>query len=424
MRQAKKVRTTIKYIFLSIVLILGSICVPQTTALAASAAVNLSLSTENVEVDSTFSVVLTVQASEEIGNLQCYLSFDSKVLKFVSGGANVTGGNGVVMISDKDSADESTSKKYSMKFKAIKSGESTLWIEENASITCLLDDTTMSVSCNQLLFQITDPESVSDDTTLAKLLVSSGKLSPEFSSDVKKYKMEVDQMINQISVNAVPSDEKSTVSITGNTKLQTGDNTVKITVTAPSGNKAVTKIIITKKGSKVIDDEKTGDDPKSDTIQNAGVMATEDEAGNRFLSEELRLQIISLEDESLLPENYEKTTIVLNGLPITVYNWKYDLNSDNLLVYGMNQDGETGLYQYNRANNTLTKYTKVSEPIDTKVSTTSAELENTVSPATSYMIVICILAGACIVLTILLVLQKMKASNVHSNPNEKEDDFF
>jgi len=231
-------------------------------------------------------------------------------------------------------------------------------------------------------------------------------------------------MINQISVNAVPSDEKAAVSITGNTKLQTGDNTVKITVTAPSGDKAVTKIIITKKGSKVIDDEKTGDDPKSDTIQNAGVMATEDEAGNRFLSEELRLQIISLEDESLLPENYEKTTIVLDGLPITVYNWKYDLNSDNLLVYGMNQDGETGLYQYNRANNTLTKYTKVSEPTDTKVSTTSAELENTVSSATSYMIVICILAGACIVLTILLVLQKMKASNVHSNPNEKEDDFF
>ena len=423
MNQTKKVRTSIKYIFLSIALILGNIFVPHTTALAASAAVNLSLSTENVEVDSTFSVVLTVQASEEIGNLQCYLSFDSDVLKFVSGGANVTGGNGVVMISDKDSTDESTTKKYSMKFKAIKAGESTLWIEENASITCLLDDTTMSVSCNQLLFQITDPESVSDDTTLAKLLVSSGKLSPDFSKDRKKYKMEVEPTINQISVNAVPTDGNATVSISGNTKLQTGNNTVKITVTAPSGDKAVTKIVVTKKESKVTQEE-TLSEKTSDTIQNAGVTASEDEAGNRFLSEELRLQIIPLEDESLLPENYEKTTIVLDGLPITVYNWKYDLNSDNLLLYGMNQDGDTGLYQYNRANNTLTKYSQVKDAAETKESTTSAELENTVSPETSYMIIICLLAGACIVLTILLVLHKMKVSNIHSNSNEKEDDFF
>ena len=423
MKRAKKVRK-ISYIFLLMTWIIGSVCMPVKKALATSAAVNLSLSTENVVIGSTFSVVLTVEASEEIGNFECNLSFDTDALQFVSGGAYVTGGNGLVLISDMDSSNDSISKKYSMKFKAIKGGETTIRMDEDVSISCALDDTKMSVSCNQLLLNITDPERISDDTSLSKLLVSSGNLSPKFSSNVKKYKMEVEYNINQISVKAMPSDEKATISVSGNTNLKAGDNTVNITVTAPSGDKAVTKIIVSKKDSENSEKQvKTKEKKQDNVIQSTGVTAYEDERGNRFLSEELRLQIVSLEDESLLPDDYEKTTIVMDGLPITVYTLRYDMNSDNLLVYGMNQDGETALYQYNRENNTLTKYMGINEVVVKQDTVTSDDMEKTTSATISFLIIICILAIACISLTIALVFQLIKAKSIN-NKNIKEDDFF
>ncbi|MFA9465516.1 MAG: cadherin-like beta sandwich domain-containing protein [Velocimicrobium sp.] len=412
------------YICCFMVCLLEIVCVPPKEVLAASAAVNLSLSTENVVVDSTFSVVLSVEASEEIGNLDCYLSFDTKVLQFVSGGAYVTGGDGLIMISDDDATTTSTSKKYSMKLKAIKGGETTIRIDDDVNITCALDDAKMSLSCNQLLFDITDPERVSDDTTLTKLLISCGELSPKFSPMVKKYTIAVDQTVNQIAINAVPSDENATVSVSGNTSLEIGKNTIKITVTAPSGDKEVTKLIVTKQESTVIKDEEAAES-KADTIQNTGVTAFEDESGSRFLFEELRVQVISLEDESLLPKNYEKTTIVMDGLPITVYTSKDNLSSDILLVYGMNQDGETGLYQYNRANNTLTKYQNEAK--------TESETERTIASnwkeqdkdleKTSFVLIICILAILCIVLSVVLAFLIIKL-NGQGKKKQKEDDFF
>lgn len=406
-------------VFLFLIWIAGVFCLPGQKALAASAAVNLSLSTEKVAVGDTFWVVLTVEASEEIGAFNCYLSFDNGALRFVSGGNYATGGEGLVLISDKDSAD-SASRKYAMKFKAVSAGETTIQVENDVKVTCVLDDTEMSVSSNQLLFEITDPERADDNTALAKLKVSSGELSPKFSRQVRKYKMEVAPNISQVAVNAAPADEKATVSITGNTKLKDGKNTIKITVTAPSGDQAVTKIVVTKKQPEAIKEE-TADDTQ-ETVIPAGVTAYEDEAGNRFLSEQLRVQVLPLEDESLLPANYEKTTIVIDGLPITVYTFSYNLDSERLLVYGMNQNGEAGLYQYNRATRTLAKYEAASGEADGQPNTPSQTTATPLSASASYLIAICVLAALCIILTILLVFQKLK--NVHIEEKEREDDFF
>lgn len=422
MKQTKKRRRS-RAVFLFLIWIACIICLPGQKALAASAAVNLSLSTEEVAVGDTFWVVLTVEASEEIGNVQCYLSFDSGALRFISGGSYATGGSGLVLISDKDGEEsDSASRKYSLKFKAIGAGETTVQIENDVKISCALDDAGMSISSNQLLFEITDPERISDNTALSKLLVSSGELSPKFSRKVKRYKMEVAHNINQIAVNAAPADENAMVSITGNTKLKDGKNTVTLTVTAPSGDQAVTKIVVTKK-SPLSAGEETADNPQ-DTIAigPTGVTAHEDEAGNRFLSEQLRLQVLPLEDESLLPANYEKTTIVIDGLPITVYTFSYDLDSDKLLVYGMNQNGETGLYQYNRAAKTLTKYEAVSGDTDGQQKTQSQADAKAPSAAASYLIAIAILAALCVILTILLVFQKIKNAKIEEKENET--DYF
>lgn len=430
MKRNKKV-FEIFNIFLMMILVSGSICWPATKAKAASAAINLSLSSESIEVDNTFSVVLSVEASEEIGTFSCFLSFDTDMLEFVSGGAYVTGGNGLVLISDENSESETASKKYSMKFKALKSGETTLWVDEDVQISCALDGAAMSVSNNQLLFEIVDPDQISGNTNLKSLTVSTSKLSPEFSKEVKKYTMKIPALIEQISVNPEPQDPEATVSVSGNQKLKTGKNTVKITVTAPNGDQSVTKIIVTREDNSNVNDtekEKETEENETDTltnnIENTGVIASEDDAGNRFLTEELRIQILPLEDESILPENYIKTTIVLDGLPITVYTWKFDFNTDVLLIYGMNQDGETGLYEYSRSMNTLSPYDGViGNDQDSQNTVTEAEETTHSSKVVSMLVIIVILGIALIIVSIALVLQLMKKDG-KSKRYEKEDDFF
>lgn len=76
----------------------------------------------------------------------------------------------------------------------------------------------------------------STDNTLADLKISDGKLSPEFQSSITKYAVTVDYSVESLAVTATPKHKKAKVSsISGNSKLEVGDNTVKVTVKAENG---------------------------------------------------------------------------------------------------------------------------------------------------------------------------------------------
>ncbi len=422
-----RVKGKIIPVILIVVLCLGSICTQDVKVLAASAAMNLALSEENILVDNTFSVVLTIESSEDIGDVETFLSFDRAMLQFVSGGAFTSEGEGMVLISDKDSGESGLRKKYSIKFKAIKGGETTIGISKNPLVYCALDGVQMSVSNNQLIFEIVDPERISDDAQLDELTIFPGKLSPEFKNTIHKYTAEVDNKEEKIAVHTKPSDDKATVSIKGNTKLKVGENKVKITVTAPSGAKETVTIVVTRKEAEITGGaEGTGEDGSIDGVEvknipPAGVYATEDDFGNRFLAETIEVKILPLEDDTLLPQDYEKTTIVMDGLPITVYCWKYNLDSDILLVYGENQDGIVGFYQYNRLYKTLKPYNGVAQedniPVTSEVEENARE-DGYKRQILQMGILTAVFGTACIGLTIGLVFQIIRKRE------EKEEDFF
>lgn len=397
---------------------------------AASAAVNLRISAQEVMVDDTFSVVLSVESSEAIGAFSCYLSFDSDVLQFVSGGAFVTGGTGLIMISDEGSSEEeTTNKKYSMKLKAIKGGETSIWVDEDVSVTCALDDAPMSVSCNQLLFSITDPERISDITALQNITVSQGSLDPAFDPTCKKYQLTIPASADQIEIKATPMDEDASVMITGNEELLDG-SVITITVTAPSKDQEVTTIRVKKK-----EENDEANSPKEEQVQETtdptigkvGVSAARDEKENIFLTEELRVQILPLQDESLLPQDYIKTTIVKDGVSIPVYTKKSELDSDVLLLYGMNQEGETGFYSYNRRADTLTRVEALSKEFNQRQEESTlnngSKQEGSLQTSSSYLIAV--LAVLCMILSVVLAYVLIRFRNQrYTDKNEKgEDDF-
>lgn len=91
-----------------------------------------------------------------------------------------------------------------------------------------------------------DDETKSDNTNLKSLKVDVEGLSPEFDKNITEYYLIVDLTIEEVNVEAVPEDEKSKITITGNSDLQEGENTVKILVKAENGNTKTYTINITK----------------------------------------------------------------------------------------------------------------------------------------------------------------------------------
>lgn len=91
-----------------------------------------------------------------------------------------------------------------------------------------------------------DDETKSDNTNLKSLKVDVEGLSPEFDKNITEYYLIVDLTIEEVNVEAVPEDKNSKITITGNSDLQEGENTVKILVKAENGNTKTYTINITK----------------------------------------------------------------------------------------------------------------------------------------------------------------------------------
>lgn len=91
-----------------------------------------------------------------------------------------------------------------------------------------------------------DEDTKSDNTNLKSLKVDVEGLSPEFDKNITEYYLIVDLTVEEVNVEAVPEDENSKITITGNTDLQEGENTVKILVKAENGNTKTYTINITK----------------------------------------------------------------------------------------------------------------------------------------------------------------------------------
>lgn len=428
MGQNKK-RNRIFYTVFLPMLVLCGILLFGIRAGAVSAAMNLTVSKEEIELYDTFSVVLTIESSEDVGDVDACISFDSDKLEFISGGAFVTGGDGVVLILDKDSGIESAEKKYTMKFKAKKNGEAGIWIE-TSSLYAALDGIKMSVSRNQLLLQIgrqneepaedDSQKNASKDNSLKKLFVSPGTLEPEFAKDVRRYEITVEPDTKKLEIGTELSNKNAKVEIIGNTGLIAGENTVQIKVTAPSGDVSTTTIQVHKPaGTKK---ETDSDEEEGTSLEKVkiGISAEETEEGEICITEFTRITVTKIEDSSIVPKGYEKTSIIMDGFPVTAYTPAYDLTSDVLLLYGRNQEGMEGFYEYNRKEKTLVPYMVKSEG---QAKSQQAAQTRSSSVTFTVIAIIAILTIICMALSVALILQKFRAK-AKKDSQEEDDEFF
>lgn len=263
-------------------------------AAAASATVSLSASKNNPEKGEEFYVVIKIESSAEIGEVEMYLNYDTKALKFITGGTIATKENKLIHLKDTIS-DDSQVKKYSLSFTARKKGETVLSLLTPLTVMDASEGTKMSASSNQLsiyvagsevttgqeeeeLFHEESPETgeTGEGTDnfeneesgawenmdnepgepvvydhkggrLKRLSISPQLLAPEFNKKVYVYTTTVAYEVTSLIISYETIKEDSLVEITGNENFQVGENLVKIKVIGQDGYTKTYKIKVTRK---------------------------------------------------------------------------------------------------------------------------------------------------------------------------------
>ncbi len=139
---------------------------------------------------------------------------------------------------DVTSTGKSTTKKFSLACKATKEG--TINVSVTGDITSGTGDT-KDISISK---QVTVTKAKSSVNTLSELKVD-GESVPSFSSATTSYNVG-EKSGSSITISAVPTDSKASVSGTGTKTLRYGKNSFTVTVTAENGTKKSYYVIVTK----------------------------------------------------------------------------------------------------------------------------------------------------------------------------------
>ena len=86
----------------------------------------------------------------------------------------------------------------------------------------------------------------SNNSRLTSLEIAEGAATPEFSSNVTEYSINVANEITKLNIAATPEHSKATANVTGNEELQVGENTIEIVVTAENGSTTTYKVFVTR----------------------------------------------------------------------------------------------------------------------------------------------------------------------------------
>jgi hypothetical protein len=324
----------------------------QKSALAASAEVELSSDLMEVTVGDEFFVYVNVTSKAQFGDFEGSITYDDEVLEYQGGTRKIKGSSGFLNLSDMGNTDGDTKRKYTMKFEATEVGICKIAFSDRA-VVYETSGAEMSVSSNILTINVIAPMTASSNAKLKALKISPEVLTPEFSPDLYEYSTSVDDTSEQLVIVALPEDEKSSVSITGNEALVEGENKIRITVLAESGAVIEYSINAVKAAAPVIS-EAPEEELIPDTIHGNFEVVRVD--GDKFAVYSGQYKLLEPGSDVTIPTGYRSTKLIISDISVTAYYPEGDMESDYLLIYAENELGEAGFYRYDRLERTLQRF--------------------------------------------------------------------
>lgn len=401
----------------------------EKAALAGSAVVSLTTGDDEVKKGDIFSVMVTLESADDIGNVEMFVVFDSEKVSFVEDGKYTTGGDGLVLISDWNEGSSSTRKKYALEFKAKKEGTCRFSVGSQPAVYMADGEEQMSVSSINMEVKVVSKktEQIEEDDTqevgvtekpasdkmaeLQNIMLADGTLVPEFNKDITSYRVTLPNEITKLALSALPESDSAEVSINGNENLQVGENVITIVVKAENGARKEYTITVVRE----IELPAAEDNEELDTEPKAGVHCIETEDG-QVVTSYTKLTVKELEDETQIPNGYMETSIRMDEQSVTVYMPEDNMDSETYLIYGMDSEGNTGFYEYNRVTYVLQPY-----QVHYGGSSTAEQSKEVVNANFQMMTAIIILILICTVLSVALALQMLKNKG---KKGKEEEDFF
>ncbi len=350
------------------------------TCQASSGVVQLSCDVDQVEQGKKFTVICQVSSDENIQDVELKVQYDSTLVTFIKGGSKVSGGSGELLISSKGNTDQVNMRTYSLQFRALESGNVPFSIGDGAIVTNS-QGASISLSSNMISVPIQEKKNALANTARGKnqneetetvaetpaptqtpVYSKNNKLkalsfhclsmSPAFEPEVLDYTIQVDCNTQMLYLNFVPASSKSKVRVKNNEELLPGENFVKIVVTAESGDKRTYDIRVLKESeseTKVRQQEEMGSSDITFSIY--------EKDGGIFIQNQYQFQVVNVEDEDIIPSGYVKSSVDIEGKTVTAYTMENDLDNNYLLMYLKGVSSEPTLYQYDRQEKTLQRYT-------------------------------------------------------------------
>lgn len=366
-RRGKQLLTIFLFLFFV------GVFIPERHSQAASAEVTIDADATQVTVGDKFFVYIYINSAAEFGNFETNVTYDQDILEYQSGAPVITGGDGYLKISDMNVLYGDTFRKYTLEFTALKVGYCGIAFSGRV-IVYDPDQNEMSVSSSGLTINVKAPEAASTNASLKTLTISPTALTPAFDPAVTEYSTTVGSDTDRLIISAIPEDKKSTVSITGNDLLKEGENKVIVSVLAESGNIIEYTIKVTKEAVPGPMPTKEAEATPA-PIRNSFEFTSEN--GVIYAVYNGRYTILEPDNTVVIPEGYKKGTLILSGITVTAWIPEERPESEFILLYAMNEQQETGFYQYDRVEKTLQRYVSDSMIINQSKAETGDESDNT-----------------------------------------------
>lgn len=387
---------------------------------AASASVAFSTTSSEFVVDDAFIVTLTAESSSGISGFQTYVAYDTTMLELTDTGRHVSGGDGLIFISDLD-GDEQI-RDYHMKFRALSPGETEIYISDTIYMYSGSDSQQMSVSKNTLKLNIGQQQTVKagSDKNLASLNVSQGELVPAFDPKILEYQVNVPSDVDMLYIDAKAKLKACTVKISGNDNLQEGDNLATVAVTGKDGSQKIYNIHInkmTREEEKLQKEEidVVTEDEEEGVTGNSISMNNKD--GTWYLNSNVSLEVVPIPASSVIPSGYVESALSIDGKNLVVYVPEEDSTSAFVLIYGRMGNEEAMFYRYDRMEQTIQRYENVTVPS----SGTTEERRDGEEHTSVWLYIFCVVLVFVILLLISRLL-KLKEQLVYEQEYKEEDE--
>lgn len=299
------------------------------------------------------SIQMKVSSDVTLGDFEGYIIYNPDVLEYVSGPSCITGGDGMLKIYDIGASPSWEARSYKMTFRALNAGTCLFETTNNPIAYEYETGDAMSVSSSILGLVVAPAPQDSDNARLAAMKINPGTLTPTFDGGIFEYSTVVDGTTERLTVSAVPDDLGCTVTVSGNSELKEGDNTVEIRVKAPAGNELLYTIHVVRETLATPTPTVPPEPEKAEWR-----FEVSKEGGQTILSGQYFYTVKEKDSHITIPAGYTKTSFQMNGITVAAYSKAEEQDSDFLLLILENEAGETGLYQYDRLEKTIQRYSE------------------------------------------------------------------